>query len=227
MMLILTLLVLATVGKADGIGASVSITPSESGSAHIYLSYAGDTVDFWLDTPSSPLEAQGGEITLDGSKVLPGEGNISVTADADVLTFYEWGTTDSFTLPTVLTQALNACSAGVPPHGSQIDCLAGTEGANQYAIYYNAPVEIGPPVLVPGPPIVAPEPTALVLLGTGLLAAVFLFLAVVDPKRERQAAPAKEERYGAPISSTPNPIGTSLLMTVKAFSIWSEVPSRH
>jgi len=167
MLAFVLLVVLVPICKADEMGRIYLIYNTAP--------YAGDpypTLNYWLDAYPDPLEAQGGMITLDGSPITTGEAQISATGSgADVLTFYEWESSYSFTLPTVLTQALND-----------------TNREDQYAIYYNAPVEVGPGA--PGfhaEPIAAPEPSTLPLLASGLGAVLFMFMELeIGRKRQRK-----------------------------------------
>jgi hypothetical protein len=111
--------------------------------------------------------------------------NISPTSVccADTLTIYGWGqTTYSFTLPTVITPTLNT-TWGMPGAYS----TAQFPSADEYDIY-NVPMDVSPPILPLNPPTPVPEPPTLLLLGSGLVAVVFLFMAL-EMGRKKQRKP--------------------------------------
>jgi len=176
--LMLFAIALTPVGKADGINppvqalgivnATVGITPAEDafmpggeGFGRIFLGYVSNGLlngfVYWIASPSvEPFTVSGGHITF-----LPGNYNYAVSSEsldisatslccADVLTFYGEAGTYSFTLPSIITPALNPTWH--------------TEGGDEYEVY-DVPVEVSTPVSEPG---------TLLLLGIGLVGLMFL-----------------------------------------------------
>jgi len=170
---LMSLGMLASVGKADGINlpvrpieivnATVAITPAEDASmpggegfGRIFLGYASKGVSngfvYWIASPSvEPFTVSGGRITF-----TPGNYNYAVSSEslnisatslccAVVLTFYGEADTYSFTLPSIITPTLNPTWH--------------TQGGDEYEVY-NVPVTVSTPVSEPG---------TLLLLGIGLV----------------------------------------------------------
>jgi hypothetical protein len=180
MISVLMLLAIAVtpVVKADGlnlpgqplgiVNATVAITPAEDafmpggdGFGRIFLGYVLNGLSngfvYWIPSPSvEPFTVSGGQITF-----LPGNYSYSASSEslnisatslccADVLTFYGEIDTYSFTLPSIITPALNPTWH--------------TEGGDEYEVF-NVPVKVSTPVSEPG---------TLLLLGISLVALVFL-----------------------------------------------------
>ena len=176
--LIMLAAVLTPVGRADGINlpvqplgivnATVGITPAEDafmpggqGLGRIFLGYAlnGSSNGFvyWIASPSGePFTVASGRITfLPGNYSYPASSenlNISATSlcCADVLTFYGAADTYSFTLPSVITPALNPTWH--------------TQGGDEYHVF-NVPVTVSTPVSEPG---------TLLLVGIGFVSLLLL-----------------------------------------------------
>ena len=179
LLLLLFLIVLAPVGKADGINfpvqplgnvnATVAITPvgdasmpGGDGFGRIALGYALNGLSnefvYWIANSSvEPFSASGGQITF-----IPGNYNYPASSEslnisasslccADVFTFYGEADTYSFTLPSVITPALNPTWH--------------TQGGDEFEIN-NVPVLVSTPVSEPG---------TIFLLGIGLSAFIILF----------------------------------------------------